>query len=187
MKSNIAPASGIQTATGPRTVEGKRRSSRNAIKHGIFSKHLFLDPECREDFDKLHQGLREDLHPEGAIEQLLVEQLAITFLRYRLVILVERAMMARSPAFVLESINGQMDRLKQVLKEVESENPAFDLPFSPRPAPPSLLPPQSDLDLVVRYDRHLSRELDRILSRLETVQRARRGHPPTPTIKINVD
>ena len=182
METQSTSISPVQTATGPRTVEGKERSSRNAIKHGIFSKHLFLDNGCRADFEKLHRGLREDLQPEGVMEQLLVEQLAIIFLRFRLALAAESAMIARSPAFVLESINGEMGRLKEVLKKLESDDLNFDLTSLT-----SLLPPQADLDRIVRYESHLSREFDRKLSQLERLQRARREHPPAPTIKIDLD
>jgi hypothetical protein len=183
METQSTSISPVQTATGPRTVEGKERSSRNAIKHGIFSKHLFLDDECRADFDKLHQGLREDFQPEGVMEQLLVEQLAITFLRWRRMLAAESVMFARSPASDLESVKGDMGRLREALKKIESANMNFT-DFGP---PSSLLPPPPDLDRIVRYESHLSREFDRKLSQLERLQRARRGHPPAPTIKIDLD
>ena len=40
-------------ATGPRTEVGKGRSSRNAIKHGIFSKAILLKEESRAEFELL--------------------------------------------------------------------------------------------------------------------------------------
>jgi hypothetical protein len=183
MKSNLAPISGLQTATGPRTVEGKRRSSKNAIKHGIFSKHLFLEDECRADFDNLHRDLCEDFQPKGVMEGLLVEQLAILFLRWRLILTAESAMIARSPASELESINGEKGRLKEDLEQIELASKNFSH-FSPRTP---LLPSLAELDLIVRYESHLIRVFDRKLSQLQGLQRARRCGPPTPAIKIDFD
>ena len=73
----------IHKATGPRTPAGKERSRRNALKHGIFSKVALLKNESRSEFDSLLAGLREDLQPEGTLEQALVEKLAISLWRFR--------------------------------------------------------------------------------------------------------
>ncbi len=51
----------------------------------------------------------------------------------------------------------------------------------------ALVPPQETMDRVVRYEAHLSREFDRILNRLERVQRMRRGQPGPPTLNLNID
>jgi len=61
--------------TGPRTEQGKKRSSRNATKHGVFSKVIVLKGESRSEYEELLTGLRESHHPEGTSEELLVEKL----------------------------------------------------------------------------------------------------------------
>jgi hypothetical protein len=117
------------------------------------------------------------------MEQLLVEHLAILFLRWRLVLTAESAMISRSPASELESINGEMSRLKEDLEQIELANENFSH-YNPRTP---LLPSLAELDLIVRYESHLSRVFDRKLSQLQGLQRARRGDPPTPAIKIDLD
>jgi hypothetical protein len=99
MTSQSTPILSAQHATGPRTVAGKNRSRRNAIKHGIFSKQLILDRERRADFEKLHRSLREYFEPEGSVQEIFVEQLAVDFLRESRVIVAESSIIARSPAF----------------------------------------------------------------------------------------
>ena len=79
----IESASVERGATGPRTPQGKERSKHNAIKHGIFSNLPFLDGESKAQFDSLLNGLREDLKPEGTLEEVLVQILAMLFWRYR--------------------------------------------------------------------------------------------------------
>jgi hypothetical protein len=73
-----------QGSTGPRTLEGKRRSKRNAIRHGIFaSLVLTAEPfqESIQDFDRLLKDLRKALEPTNALEHTLVEILAFELLR----------------------------------------------------------------------------------------------------------
>ncbi len=50
----------------------------------------------------------------------------------------------------------------------------------------AMIPAQDAMDRFVRYEAHLSREFDRILNRLERVQRMRRGQPGPPTLNLNI-
>lgn len=75
---------------GPRTAQGKQKSKRNALKHGIFSKVVLLNGEPRAEFDSLLSGLRTDLKPEGTLEELLVDKVAVLFWRLRRLIIAER-------------------------------------------------------------------------------------------------
>ncbi len=78
-------------ASGPRTPEGKQRSKHNALKHGIFSKIILLKDESRSEFNSLLSRLRNDRRPEGALEELLVEKLAVITWRQRRLLLAESA------------------------------------------------------------------------------------------------
>jgi hypothetical protein len=72
-------------STGPRTSRGKINSSKNALKHGFFANDLFGDflggREDPQEFLDLHARLREDLRPEGALEELEVESIAVCWWR----------------------------------------------------------------------------------------------------------
>jgi hypothetical protein len=63
-----ANAANAQLSTGPRTEEGKARSSRNAVKHGLTAKQLVIAPGEENEFAELHDSLLEQLAPEGALE-----------------------------------------------------------------------------------------------------------------------
>ena len=63
-----ANAANAQLSTGPSTAEGKARSSRNAVKHGLTSKQLVIAPAEEDEFAELHDSLLEQLAPEGALE-----------------------------------------------------------------------------------------------------------------------
>jgi hypothetical protein len=78
-------------AGGPRTEGGKMRSSRNALKSGIFSRSTLLKGEPRSDYQSLLEGLWEARQPEGKLEELLVEKLASISWRYRRFLVAEGA------------------------------------------------------------------------------------------------
>ncbi len=87
-------------ALGPRTQQGKQKSSRNATKHGLFSKVIILETESKARYEELLAGLRETLKPEGALEELLVEKLATTAWRQRRLLLAESAEIRKNTEFV---------------------------------------------------------------------------------------
>jgi hypothetical protein len=92
------PADG--KATGPRTEQGKQRSSRNATKHGVFSKVIILKGESRAEYGELLTGLLEDLQPKGALEEILVDKLATHIWRQRRLLLAESAEIQKNKEFV---------------------------------------------------------------------------------------
>jgi hypothetical protein len=70
--ANVANA---QLSTGPRTGEGKARSSQNARKHGLTATQLVIAGEDHEEFDELHAELQADVRPQGPLQQVLFDQL----------------------------------------------------------------------------------------------------------------
>lgn len=64
-------------STGPRTSEGRAVAARNAPKHMLAtSRHAILPHESSEEFDALLDDLRNDLQPQGAVEELLTRRVA---------------------------------------------------------------------------------------------------------------
>ena len=71
-------------STGPRTEEGKQRSSQNAITHAMFSTKTFLlAGENQEDVDRLLYHYTREHNPKGQTEEDLVRHLAQTEWRRR--------------------------------------------------------------------------------------------------------
>lgn len=68
-------------STGPRTAEGKARSSSNAVRHGILSKRLLLPKEDPVKLRELYHGLRKSFRPRGEVEEGLVERLLSAIVR----------------------------------------------------------------------------------------------------------
>jgi len=94
------PISVVRGATGPRTQRGKQKSKGNALKHGVFSQAVLLEGERRIEFDSLLNGLRNDLEPVGALEELLVEKLASIVWRHRRLIVAESAEIRKGREFL---------------------------------------------------------------------------------------
>ena len=64
-------------STGPKTDEGKLRSSKNSLKHGLFSKFALVAGESMEDFEALHDTYKNDHQPRTSTEETLVHTLAM--------------------------------------------------------------------------------------------------------------
>jgi len=137
--------SGVPGATGPRTQRGKQKSKRNALKHGIFSRVVLLKEEPQAEFDALLRGLRNDLKPEGTLEELLVDKLVALLWRHR--------------------------RLMNVI--VEGERPKTGIEVLVSTGLNQISP--TPLGLAVRYESTLERAFERALNQLERVQRIRMG------------
>ncbi len=63
-------------STGPKTIEGKRRASRNALKHGLCRTLSCLPSECEATFLTFVAELREELRPATAMQRLTFNQIA---------------------------------------------------------------------------------------------------------------
>ena len=74
-------------STAPKTPEGKRKVSKNTLKHGIFAKEIVIDSgdgkESMAEFEGLLEGLRNDYAPKGSVEEMLVAEIAINYWRLR--------------------------------------------------------------------------------------------------------
>ncbi len=65
---------------GPITPEGKARSSRNALKHGLAAlQHFVLEDEAPSELEELAARLIAEIEPESEIEARLVKRMAIAF------------------------------------------------------------------------------------------------------------
>lgn len=65
-----------QKSTGPKTAEGKRRSSQNARRHGLFGQTALLDSESPDDFVALRDAYLAEFDPQGPAETHLVMEMA---------------------------------------------------------------------------------------------------------------
>ena len=102
-----------QHSTGPRTEEGKARSSQNALKHGCFSRDLKRAAERlgedRAEFDNFAADLTAEYQPEGPEETLLVDRMAALWWRMQRLAAQQQVYLAESlkaatPLFALAEV-----------------------------------------------------------------------------------
>ena len=110
-----------QLSTGPRTPEGKARSSRNSFKHGLYSKQLIIEGEDPAEFDELRATLHAEHRPASTTEEILVDELAQHFWRMRRF----RALEAR--AWSLENLDTWLENglLSLIQRSMASAERAF--------------------------------------------------------------
>jgi hypothetical protein len=70
-------------STGPKTEAGKRRSRRNAFRHGLTSVTIVDTLESAADFEKFERKINADYSPHTAVECALVARLASLLWRLR--------------------------------------------------------------------------------------------------------
>src|SRR6266478_1927964 len=70
-----ANAANAQHSTGPRTPEGRARSSQNARTHGLTARDFIVAPNERDEFEELLNGYQADVKPEGPIQHTLFDEL----------------------------------------------------------------------------------------------------------------
>jgi hypothetical protein len=149
---------------GPTTPQGKRRSSLNARKHGIFAS--VLTAEDRKELRPIHGQFRESLKPEGAVEETLVEKLAVVYLR------MQRCARAEAQYHHAAWTHPLPDERKGPRLNQISE-------FKPRYF-------ERIVTLVQRYDTTLTNQFTRLLHELERLQRRRGREPVPPPISADV-
>jgi hypothetical protein len=86
---------------GPVTPEGKQKSSRNAIRHGILANTVALEGESKERFEELLASLTAEWQPRNTTETALVETMAAARWRWLRVLAIQKMQfdidMARQP------------------------------------------------------------------------------------------
>ena len=94
-RSQAARVNGAKSR-GPKTPEGKRRSSQNATAHGLLTKIVLLPGEINEGFDHVVNFHEERFHPTDDFEQNLVHEMAVSHWRLHRAWALEQGMMTRA-------------------------------------------------------------------------------------------
>jgi hypothetical protein len=145
---------------GPKTEEGKAVVRLNAVRHGVLSTTPVIpDLEREEDWQAHRSGVLASLAPEGHLESILAERVALLFWRLQRVARYEREAIASAPERMLSSLPGMRQE--------------------------RLLPDGSSLDRVIRYEAHLHRQLLQTMHELEALQARRQGRQ-TPLARVDV-
>jgi len=116
-RKNIANRKNSEQSSGPRTLTGKKHSSRNAVKHGFFSRNPSLSDGEKEEFENLVAQLDKDLSPKTTLESLALRDIAWCMWRCRVALVLE----ARSTEALME----QTEKTETVVSESPVKPAAF--------------------------------------------------------------
>jgi len=96
-------------STGPTTPEGKENSKFNAVQHGLTARYfpalIQAGSAESEEFETVRTELYDFYQPANAIEELLVEKLAVEYLRYRRLVEREQVLCAHNRPYFLDIVN----------------------------------------------------------------------------------
>jgi hypothetical protein len=92
-------------ATGPKTPQGKLNVSRNASKHGILSlRPVVVHFESEQSWQRHREAILESLAPEGGMEEVLAERVALCSWRLNRIIAYETENIAEEQEAALQEV-----------------------------------------------------------------------------------
>jgi hypothetical protein len=114
---------------GVKTAEGKAIVKYNALKHGLLAKEIVIvvgdGAENPEEFSALLQDLKTQLKPEGTLEELLVEKIAVAYWRLRRAYKYEVGLIRRELDDAIDDYYSETDwqdkKVNKTEKEIEHE------------------------------------------------------------------
>src|SRR3954454_24664752 len=89
-------------STGPRTTEGKERSRRNGLKHGLTGQGVVIPEGDVAEVERRVAAFRAEMRPSGEAGEVLVRRMAVSSVRMDRAVEQEHAAIAANVARALE-------------------------------------------------------------------------------------
>ncbi len=145
-------------STGPRTDAGRKRSSMNALRHGITGQVTTMTDEDRAAHDKLSQALIQSLAPEGAMEVQLAQRIATDSWRLNRISAIEDNLFALGlleHGGILDPTNTQIDAALTTARVFTMQS--------------------KQLQLLTLYEQRINRSIQKNLALLQSLQATRKA------------
>ena len=146
-------------AAGTKSPEGIKKSSMNALRHGLTAKSLVLATESQEQFDELLKNYVEFYDPNNIIELDLVHDMVAA--RWRL----QRTRSLETVTLDLRMAQREAGKKSYQPDADESARLAYAVTY--------LANCGKSLDILLRYETTYSRAFDRAQKALEKMQKTR--------------
>jgi hypothetical protein len=120
--SQTANAANAQLSTGPRTDRGTRQSSQNSRTHGLTAQHPVISEKDGAAFDQLREQLHAETKPQGALQQIIFEELIDSAWNLRRVRAMEAELNTSAPDALLsddDASAAKFDRLARHHTRIE--------------------------------------------------------------------
>ncbi len=114
LRSEINQAN-AQHSTGPKTEAGKRKSSLNALRHGLTGQIIVLPGDDLEAYQQHVESFTDEYHPKGATESHLVQTLADTAWRQNRVCALENNLLTLGTVREPDQLTEAPDQVQQAL------------------------------------------------------------------------
>jgi hypothetical protein len=145
-------------STGPRTPEGKQRSSLNAFRHGLTGQTVVISPEDQKHFAAFCRGFFEDFKPEGNHEIQLVQNIATCFWRLNRIAAAEQSLLSLETLACEDQINTADDRARTACAAAK----AFESQIK-------------QLANFTLYEQRIAKRYESYYAQLKALQKARKG------------
>ena len=149
-----------QHSTGPRTQDGKQRSSENSLKHGLTSRTPVLRSEDLAAYERHCRGFHEEYQPKTPTEIQLVQELAGTAWRLNRIPALEAQLLdvaerdlrwnGRTTSSIAQAtralatlglhaqrLSRQFNKTLTTLRQIQAERRALEQQASARPQTPN--------------------------------------------------
>src|SRR5437667_2598097 len=154
---------------------GKKRVSRNALRHGFYSKWLLVQHrdgnESPAEYDELNAAIQEHYQPVGWLEERWLETIAVWSWRLRRVIRYETGQIARALAEHSDDLQ-QSREADPEPDSVASSNPEMDVMTD------HLFLTSEGLENQMRFEAMINRMLNHAIAELERIQTRRKEAAP---------
>jgi hypothetical protein len=147
-----------QHSTGPKTSEGKQRSSLNALRHGLTGQIVVMPTEDLQAYQLHLKSFTDEYAPKGATESNLVQALADTSWRLNRVAALETNLLTLGVANAISPITDAPQQVQDafsIVAALESQSKAL-----------------SNLSM---HSQRLSRQFERTVIQLRDLQKIRRA------------
>ncbi len=150
---------------GPVSIDGKARSSQNAVRHGLTAKTVVLNNEDPAQFKILCENLANDYQPQTEYEHELVSQLAGARWKLRRCNILEKGIFDKAVDEIRPKIQAEYEGADEEMVTIFALEQAIDSP---------------QLKSLRRYMTQILREERHASSQLEKIRRERPPQPPAP-------
>jgi len=147
-----------QHSTGPRTEEGKKKSSLNALRHGLTGQIVVMPTDDLQAYRRHLDSFTKEYYPEGATEEHLVHSLADTSWRLNRVAALESNLLSLATGTTGDPLQDAMN----IAAALESQTKAL-----------------ANLSM---HTQRLSRQFERAVKQLRELQKVRKERE---TIDLN--
>ena len=158
---------------GPDTGRGKAAPNRGALKHGLRSEEAIIPRESPHDLRRHLDGVFQSCQPEGYLEEEIARLIALSLWRRRRLERYEVQSIAAHIGSAEEDLQIAQAFVDRTLSRGElPEIPVERVRASRRRR---VLPPDADLDKIMRYRAAEHRQLLQLMHEFEALQARRRG------------